>query len=74
MSLAGSLALEQEVLDAAEKGLKFARERLEAGIGSQLEVRDAALKLAQAKLAFVSTVVDLTVARADLNRSVGGSL
>jgi outer membrane protein TolC len=73
-SLTDSLALEQMILDEAEKSLQFARDRLEAGVGSQLEVRDAALKLSQAKLTWVGSLVDLAVARADLNRSVGGSL
>ncbi|BDG05192.1 TolC family protein [Anaeromyxobacter oryzae] len=64
----------QENLEAAQGALRFARERLDAGVGSQLEVRDAMLKLADARLAWVSTVVDLVVARADLNRAVGGGL
>ena len=53
---------------------EIARERLDAGVASQLEVRDATLKLSEARLQWVSTVVDLVVARADLNRAVGGSL
>jgi outer membrane protein TolC len=73
-ALSDSVATAQENLDAAEKGLRFARERLDAGVGSQLEVRDATLKLSQAKLTAFNTVVDLVVARADLNRGVGGSL
>jgi len=74
VALAASVSTAQEILDAADKGLRFARDKLEAGVASQLEVRDATLKLAQAKLTLVSTVVDLVVARADLNRAVGGSL
>jgi outer membrane protein TolC len=73
-ALVDSAAIVQDNLKAAEAALRFARERLEAGVGSQLEVRDAMVKLAEAKLAWVSTVVDLVVARADLNRAVGGSL
>ncbi len=73
-ALSDSVATAQENLDAAEKGLRFARERLDAGVGSQLEVRDATLKLSQAKVTAFNTVVDLVVARADLNRAVGGSL
>lgn len=64
----------QENLAAADAGLRLARERLDAGVASQLEVRDATLKLSEARLQWVSTVVDLVVARADLNRAVGGSL
>jgi outer membrane protein TolC len=72
--LARSVAISRENLDAAERGLRFARERLEAGVGSQLEVRDATLKLSQAKVTAFDTVADLVVARADLNRAVGGTL
>jgi outer membrane protein TolC len=74
VALAGSVATAQEIQDAAEKALRFARERLEAGVGSQLEVRDAVLKLEDARLTWINTVVDLVVARADLNRATGGSL
>ena len=73
-ALSDSVALAQENLDAAGKGLRFARERLEAGVGSQLEVRDATVKQAQAQLTAFNTVADLAVARADLNRAVGGNL
>ncbi len=73
-SLSDSIATIQQVLDSAEKGLRAARERLEAGVGSQLEVRDASLKLSEARLTWVGTVIDLVVARADLNRAVGGGL
>jgi outer membrane protein len=72
--LAGSLATARENLEAAERGLRAARDRLEAGVGSQLEVRDATLKLTQAKLTAFNTVADYVVARADLNRAVGGAL
>jgi outer membrane protein TolC len=74
VALARSARLAQDALGAAEEGLKLARERLDAGAASQLEVRDAALKLAEAKLALVSAVVDHAVARADLNRALGGTL
>jgi outer membrane protein TolC len=73
-TLADSVVTVREVLDAAEQGLRLARERLEAGVGSQLEIRDAALKLELARLTWVSVVIDLVVARADLNRAVGGGL
>lgn len=73
-ALADTAATARENLAIAEDGLRYARERLEAGVGSQLEVRDATVKLSEAKLGWVSTVVDLAVARADLNRAVGGGL
>jgi outer membrane protein TolC len=73
-ALTDTMATVQENVAAAEAGLRFARERLDAGVTSQLEVRDATLKLSEARLQWVSTIVDLVVARADLNRAVGGSL
>jgi len=74
LALARSAKLAQDALGAAEAGLELARERLDAGAASQLEVRDATLKLAEAKLALVSAIVDHAVARADLNRALGGTL
>ncbi len=74
VALARSAALSLENLAAAESGLRLARERLDAGAASQLEVRDAALKLARAKLDLLSARVDHAVAVADLNRAVGGTL
>ncbi|MBI5069171.1 MAG: TolC family protein [Deltaproteobacteria bacterium] len=74
VTLARSSALAQDNLAAADQGLSLARERLEAGVASQLEVRDATQKLAEAKLALVSALVDHAVARADLARAVGGAL
>jgi outer membrane protein TolC len=54
--------------------VRLAQQRLEAGAATQLEVRDAALKLTQAKLTLVNARIDAIVARADLNRAAGGSL
>lgn len=67
-------ALARGNLAAAEQGVAVARDRLEAGVANQLEVRDASLKLTQAKLTLVQTRVDEVVALADLNRAVGGVL
>lgn len=74
VTFARAAALAQESLKAAEMGLQLARDRLEAGVAGQLEVRDATVKLAEAKLNLVSALVDHAVARTDLNRAVGGSL
>ena len=73
-ALGDTVATVQDNVKASEAALRLARERLDAGVGSQLEIRDATVKLSEAKLAWVRTVVDLVVARADLNRAVGGSL
>ncbi len=74
VALTAQLALAAENLAAAEQGLALARDRLEAGLASQLEVRDASLKLTQSQLSVVQARVDRAVAVADLNRSVGGAL
>ena len=74
LTLSRSAALAQDSLASAQQGLQLARERLDAGVASQLEVRDATQKLAEAQLALVSALVDHAVARADLNRAVGGTL
>ena len=71
---ARQVGLAAENLGAAEQGLALARQRLEAGLASQLEVRDATLKLTQAELSLVQARIDHAVAAADLNRAVGGAL
>ncbi len=58
----------------AEAGVAVAKDRLSAGAASQLEVRDASLKLTQAKLSLVNARIDHVVASADLSRAVGGAL
>lgn len=74
VALTRQVALSAENLAAAEQGLSLARQRLEAGLASQLEVRDAALKLTQAELSLVHARIDHAVAAADLSRAVGGAL
>ncbi|HYG66520.1 MAG TPA: TolC family protein [Anaeromyxobacteraceae bacterium] len=61
-------------LAVAEQGVRLATERLEAGLLSQLEARDANLKLTQSQLALVEARIDHAIAVADLNRAVGGTL
>jgi outer membrane protein len=63
-----------EGLALAEQGLVLARERLEAGLANQLEVRDASLKQTQAELSLVQARIDEAVARADLARAAGGPI
>jgi outer membrane protein TolC len=74
VALARQVSLSVEILRAAEQGLTLARQRLEAGLASQLEVRDATLKLTQAELSLVQARIDHAVAAANLNRAVGGAL
>ena len=71
MTLARSAGSLRPLLEASVNALRFARELLDLGRSSQLEVRDASLKLEQARLVWVNTAVDLVVARADLARAVG---
>lgn len=70
---AKAVALSAENLKVAEEGVALAQQRLDAGAATQLEVRDAALKLTQAKLTLVNARIDAIVARADLNRAAGGA-
>jgi len=73
-ALSRSAALAEESLRAAEENLRLAEKRFDAGAATQLEIRDALLKLTQSRLALLQARVDLVIARADLNRAVGGAL
>ncbi|HSD21973.1 MAG TPA: TolC family protein [Anaeromyxobacter sp.] len=68
------VSLATDNLRMAEQGLALARERLDAGLATQLEVRDASLKLTQAELALVEARIDHAVAIADLARAAGGPI
>ena len=74
LTLSTSAALAEENLKAAEENLKLAERRYDAGAGTQVEVRDALLNLTRAKLTLLTTRIDAIIARADLNRAVGGVL
>jgi len=56
----------------ANETLRLARTRQEVGVGTQLEVRDAELKVTQAALARVGALVDGREAEAALRRAQGG--
>jgi len=56
----------------AKEGLRLAKTRQEVGVGTQLEVRDAELKLTQAQLNVVGSLVDGREAEAALRRAQGG--
>lgn len=58
--------------DTAKEGLRLARTRQEVGVGTQLEVRDAELKLTQAQLNVVGSILDGREAEAALRRAQGG--
>jgi outer membrane protein TolC len=74
VGLARQVSYSAENLGAAEQGLALARQRLEAGLASQLEVRDATLKLTQSELSLLQARIDHAVAVANLARSVGGAI
>jgi outer membrane protein len=74
VSLGKQVALSAEGLGVAQQGLALARERLDAGLASQLEIRDASLKATQAELSLVQARIDEAIARADLSRAAGGPL
>jgi len=62
----------QQAEQTAREGLRLARTRQEVGVGTQLEVRDAELKLTQAQLNVVGSLVDGREAEAALRRAQGG--
>jgi len=74
VTLARSASLAAESLRAAEENLRLAKTRFEAGAATQLEITDALVKLTQSQLALLQARVDTIIARADLNRAVGGAL
>lgn len=61
-------------LAVARRGLALAEERFQAGAGSTLEVRDAALKVVQAELAALGSRIDAEIGRAALQRATGGPI
>lgn len=73
-SEATQVTLSADNLATAEKALALARERLEAGLATQLEVREASLNLTRAELSLVEARIDHAVAFADLARASGGPL
>ncbi|HEY8211287.1 MAG TPA: TolC family protein [Myxococcaceae bacterium] len=64
-------ALSKANLDLAKDGLTLATSRFEAGDTSTLQVRDAQVKLTQAEVSLVESRVDVEIARAALERSMG---
>ena len=55
----------------AREGLMLAEERFNAGASTTLEVRDAQLKVTNAELSFLESRIDVEIARAGLERSMG---
>jgi outer membrane protein TolC len=74
VTLSTSARLAEDNLKAAEESLKLAERRFDAGAATQLEIRDALLNLTRAQLTLLAARIDAIIARADLNRAVGGAL
>jgi outer membrane protein len=59
-------------LQTSSENLRLARTRQQVGVGTQLEVRDAELKLTQSELARANALVDGHEAESALRRAIGG--
>ena len=59
-------------VQTAGENLRLARTRQQVGVGTQLEVRDAELKLTQSELARANALVDGHEAESALRRAVDG--
>ena len=73
-TLSAAAVLAEDNLRSARENLLLAERRYDAGAGTQVEVRDALLNLTRAELSLLTTRIDAVIARADLNRAVGGAL
>jgi len=73
-TLSASALLAEENFKSARESLLLAQRRYDAGAGTQVEVRDALLNLTRAELTLLQARIDAIIARADLNRAVGGAL
>ena len=62
----------QQAEQTAKESLRLARTRQEVGVGTQLEVLDAQLRLTQAQLNVVGSLVDGREAESALRRAQGG--
>lgn len=74
VALAAQVRLATDGLAIARDALALATQRFEAGLASQIEIRDANLKVTQAELTLVQSRIDHAVAAADLARAAGGAL
>ncbi|MCC6443364.1 MAG: TolC family protein [Armatimonadetes bacterium] len=65
------IGVAEKGVDQAKEGLRLARVRYEAGVGTALEVTDAQVALTQAENNYVNAVYDYRTARARLLKAVG---
>jgi outer membrane protein TolC len=68
------LESQQQVQDEAEEALREARARSGAGTGTQLDVLNAETALTQARTTDIQALHDYDVARARLERAIGGNM
>lgn len=67
----GSSQVAAQAVQTSQEGLRLSRARQQVGLGTQLEVRDAELKLTQSQLARINALLDGREAEAALRRAVG---
>lgn len=70
-TLVRQIGVAASTVDTARQGLEVARERADAGRATQLEVRDASLKLTNAELTLARVRIEHAIAIADLARATG---
>ena len=68
------LESQQKVQEQADEALREARARAEAGTSTQLDVLDAETSLTQARTTQIQALHDYAVARARLERAIGGDM
>ncbi len=61
----------QVAVDKAEEDFKIAQVRYNAGVGTNLDVIDAQLALAQAKTNYIQALYDYNTSRAELDKAMG---
>ncbi|MEL7167899.1 MAG: TolC family protein [Bacteroidota bacterium] len=65
------IAAQDQNVQRAETAYSFAEARLENGVATPLQVRDASNALDQSRLAYLQAVHDLLIARSNLERATG---
>jgi outer membrane protein len=68
------LESQQKVQEQADEALREARARADAGTSTQLDVLDAETSLTQARTTKIQALHDYAVARARLERAIGGDM
>jgi len=69
-----TLDSQQKVQEEADEALREAKQRAEAGTGTQLDVLDAETSLTQARTTQIQALHDYSTARAKFDRAIGSDL